>query len=317
MLRSIVVLTSVCTVLSAVLNRDVPSGITLAVEPKCGVAGGAFGDVNIGLKPLASYDNIVAFGDAWTDGGAHDGAPLPPPVLSPPSPYAGGRATNGPVWVENLAAAAGATLHDFAEIGAIASKDIWPPTMVPSEASSASDFVTQANNYINKRQALNNDTTLYTIFFGMGDVDLVEETGSDQLYNVAGTIIYTILRLISYPTYAKHILVVDNYGRGVLETPSGDAFKEGIYAGLNTLHTRYGINVGFVDLKTVWDGVLGSSPGYQAFGFTSKGACLQSPTSTSGACSSPDSTFSWFPGTPSKVTHQLIAQYVEKVLTTC
>ncbi|KAG5219704.1 carbohydrate esterase family protein [Salix suchowensis] len=134
--------------------------------------------------------------DSWTDGGAHDGEPLPPPILTPPNPRAGGRASNGPVWVEKLASAAGATLLDFAEIGAVTDKNIWPKTLLPTTSSSANDFVGQ-------------------------------ETGTDNLYTVAGAIVYTILELTSYPTYAKNIIVVDNYGRGIYETPSGDAFKEG------------------------------------------------------------------------------------------
>ncbi|KAF4573477.1 SGNH hydrolase superfamily protein [Pleurotus pulmonarius] len=317
MLRSFVVLTSVCAAYAAVLPRDALNGVHLAVDPKCGVAGGRFGDVNIGLKPLTSYEHIVAFGDSWTDGGAHDGEPLPPPVLTPPNPRAGGRASNGPVWVEKLASAAGATLLDFAEIGAVTDKNIWPSSLLPTTASSANDFVGQAHNYINQRNGFDPETTLYTIFLGVGDFDLSQQTGTDNLYTVAGAIVYTILELTSYPTYAKNIIVVDNYGRGIYETPSGDAFKEGIYAGLNTLHTRYGTSVGFVDLKTLWDGVLGSSPGYEAFGYTSKAACLPSSTSTSGACANPESTFYWLPGIPSAATHGLIADYVAKVLATC
>lgn len=62
MLRSFVVLTSVCAAYAAVLPRDALNGVHLAVDPKCGVAGGRFGDVNIGLKSLTSYEHIVAFG---------------------------------------------------------------------------------------------------------------------------------------------------------------------------------------------------------------------------------------------------------------
>lgn len=52
--------------------------------------------------------------DSYTDGGVEDGSPLSPAVLVPPNPKAGGRSSNGPVWVENLATSAGATLKDYA-----------------------------------------------------------------------------------------------------------------------------------------------------------------------------------------------------------
>lgn len=57
---------------------------------------------------------IRASKDAYTDGGVSDGSPLKPAVLIPPNPMAGGRVSNGPVWVENLAASAGASLKDYA-----------------------------------------------------------------------------------------------------------------------------------------------------------------------------------------------------------
>ena len=52
--------------------------------------------------------------DSYTDGGRDDGGPLAPPVVVPPDAEAGGRSTNGKVWVEHLADDAGATLMDYA-----------------------------------------------------------------------------------------------------------------------------------------------------------------------------------------------------------
>lgn len=52
--------------------------------------------------------------DSYTDGGTHAGGIRLPPVLTPPNAMAGGRLTNGPVWVENLATDIGAVLKDYA-----------------------------------------------------------------------------------------------------------------------------------------------------------------------------------------------------------
>ena len=61
------------------------------------------------------------------------------------------------------------------------------------------------------------------------------------------------------------------------------------------MYNKLEINVGFVDFDGLWDGVMGSSHGFKAFGYTSDGACLQSSTSMVGECASPATTFYWIP----------------------
>lgn len=105
---------------------------------------------------------------------------------------------------------------------------------------------------------------------------------------------YILLILSSSPMFAKNILVLDDYGRGT-STPAGQLWKQNVFTALNTLRTR-GMNVGYVDFSTIWDGVLGTNPGYQAFGYTNPGACLVNTSTTVGACSDPDHSFYWLPG---------------------
>ena len=53
--------------------------------------------------------------DSYTDGGGnHDGSPLAPPIIIPPGAEAGGRSTNGKLWIENIADDIGAKLMDYA-----------------------------------------------------------------------------------------------------------------------------------------------------------------------------------------------------------
>lgn len=112
----------------------------------------------------------------------------------------------------------------------------------------------------------------------------------------AETIIEQITLLTNAPTNARSFLVLDDYGRGS-ESAAGDAFKQQYYTGLYSLsQTIPGFKVAFVDFKTIWDGVLGSDPGYKAFGYTSDGACTLNSSTTIGACSDPDHTFYWIPG---------------------
>ncbi|KIJ37178.1 carbohydrate esterase family 16 protein, partial [Sphaerobolus stellatus SS14] len=133
----------------------------------------------------------------------------------------------------------------------------------------------------------------------------------------AQTIIDQITLLTQPPTNARHFLVLDDYGRGS-ESTAGDAFKQKYFTGLFTLSKKIsGFKVAFVDFKTIWSGVLTSTPGFKAFGYTSSGACTVNSSSTVGECSDPAHTFYWIPGHPSKETHRIMADYVEEVLTRC
>lgn len=103
-----------------------------------------------------------------------------------------------------------------------------------------------------------------------------------------------MLELASSPIFAKNFLVADNYGRGTT-TPSGQTYKSALYTGLNTIITEYNVNVAFADFSYIWNGVLGPNPGYEAFGYTSMGACVGN-TTTVGECTDPNQTFYWMPG---------------------
>ncbi|KAF8885774.1 hypothetical protein BD779DRAFT_1611877 [Infundibulicybe gibba] len=271
---------SALTVLAAPTSTDVH----LAVGPNCGGFSGVPVDINVGLKPLQSYTTIVSFGDSYTDGGVHDGSPLLPAILDPPNPMAGGRVSNGPIWVENLATSSGAVLKDYAMRGAVINRAMWPNLNLPK----VNDFVGQW-----------------------------KRLGTADLTTIAQEFIYNILALTSSPIFARNILVVDNYGRGV-KSPAGDVYKQTVFSGLKSIHTLIDrVNVAFADLSRIWDGVLGATPGYKSFGYTSPAACTMNDTTTIGSCSDPDHTFYWIPNMPSMATHRIMADYVRQVLSQC
>ncbi|TFK65444.1 hypothetical protein BDN72DRAFT_196191 [Pluteus cervinus] len=278
--------------------------VRLAIEPSCGVLGGQLGNANSGLGPLSSYKTIVSLGDAYSDAGVHDGSSPQPPTLSPPSPFAGGRPSNGKVWVEYLAEKSGAALKGYAVNGAVVDVNQWPKANLPA----VNDFVHQVYSVPGQ---LNPDTTLYVVFFGIGD--FVASNGAAPLADVANNTLYNLLVLSSSPVFAKHILVVDNYGRGQ-KTAEGEEYKKRLFAGLSSLNQIFKSKVGFVDLSQLWGAVLDSCT---SFGFSTAGSCLSSSTTTAGACANPDTAFYWLPGTPSTATHQLMADYVESALIKC
>ncbi|KAJ7083403.1 carbohydrate esterase family 16 protein [Mycena belliarum] len=285
-----ILLTFLCTTASAVtLPRA--SAVHLAISPQCGtLSGGSPSDVNVGLK-LSGYKTIVAFGDSFTGGGT----------------------TNGPTWVQNLASSVGAKLINYAASGAVVDINQWPQA-ASVQAKASVDFINQANNFTTT-QDLDPSTTLYVIFFGIGKLCSPVEfaaAGKTDMNQIAGVLVYTLLELSSSPSFAKNILIVDNYGLGKT-SPAGDAFKQDLFTSLGTGRSLYGWNVGFVSFNNFWNGVLYGTPGAAAFGYTSTGVCVQG----NATCSDPSRTFYWAPGNPSAATHSLMASYVEQVLSQC
>ncbi|KAI0033718.1 carbohydrate esterase family 16 protein [Vararia minispora EC-137] len=266
-------------------------GIHLAITAPCGKFGGGFTNANAGIK-LRAFKTMVAFGDSYTDGGRHDGGPLAPAVLVGNSTRAGGRITNGPVWIEHVANRSHTLLMDYAISGALTNTSLWP-----SRAGSA-DFVGEVQTFLSQGNDLDPDETLYLGFFGINDWSSID-----------------VLRLP--PTSATNFLVLDDYGRGT-ENAAGDAFKQAVFNGVSAL-SEEGLNVAFVDFAPLWTAILGDDPGFAAFGYTSDGSCF--PTAgqltTDGECEDSRHTFYWLHGHPSNETHKIMADYVDEVLTLC
>jgi hypothetical protein len=118
----------------------------------------------------------------------------------------------------------------------------------------------------------------------------------------ARQLLHQIQILSDPPTNARNFLVLDVYGRGTT-TSSGEAYKQTVFSGLHEFHARTNgteLNVSYVDFATIWNGVLGPSPGFAAFGYTSTDSCTQctekNGCSTIDMCSDPKHFFYWIPG---------------------
>ncbi|KAH0831402.1 carbohydrate esterase family 16 protein [Lanmaoa asiatica] len=250
------------TVRSRQGNND---GIHLAVGPQCGPLPGTVADMNAGLN-LNQYKTIVSFGDSYTDGGRHDGGPLAPAVMTPPNTEAGGRSTNGPVWVEDVASDIGAHLMDYAWSSAVTNTTLWPSNPYPR------DFIMQTTMFLNQSNNLDPETTLYTIFFGINDWEDSFVDG-DHLPQAAQDLLGQISLLSNSPTNAKNFLVTDVYGRGT-QDDWGQAWIQSIYDGLAKFRTQ--------------------KPAAQRwFGYTNTSACVGTSI-----CDDPEHYFYWIPGAP-------------------
>jgi len=292
-------------------NTGGNDGIHLAIGPQCGPLSGRTSDVNAGLN-LSTIKTIVSFGDSYTDGGGkRNGSPLAPAVIIPPNAQAGGRSTNGKLWIENIASDIGATLMDYATPSAVTNLSMWPSNPKPV------DFLGEMAIFLDQSNKLDPNTTLYTVFFGINDYEDSKIDGN-HLPQAAQVIVDQIKILSSPPTNGRSFLVTDVYGRGAHST-AGDAYLQSIFDGLNDLHTGpLSLNVAFADFARIWDGVLGPDPGYQPFGYTSPTSCvIGDGTSTEGSCDDPEHYFYWIPGHPSKETMRIMADYVEEVITSC
>ncbi|KAG6844804.1 hypothetical protein H0H87_003630 [Tephrocybe sp. NHM501043] len=91
----------------------------------------------------------------------------------------------------------------------------------------------------------------------------------DHMQEAAQALLNQIELLANPPTNARNFMVLDVYGRGTT-VPSGEAFKQTVYNGLNNFHTRKSgtrLNVSYINFSTIWNGVLGPNPGFAAFGY--------------------------------------------------
>ncbi|KAG0698546.1 hypothetical protein DFH29DRAFT_810190, partial [Suillus ampliporus] len=63
--------------------------------------------------------------------------------------------------------------------------------------------------------------------------------------------------------------------------------------GLVALHSQDPLlNVAFANFATIWDGMLGSHPGYEAFGYKDPGSCIVDDR----MCDDPEHYFYWLYG---------------------
>jgi hypothetical protein len=128
------------------------------------------------------------------------------------------------------------------------------------------------------------------------DINHPIEDGPANLPVAAQTIIDQITFLSQPPTNARSFLVVDISGQGKV-SPTADAFRQQYFSGLASLHASIAdFRVAFVNFLPLWSGVLGATPGYEAFGYTSSGACTVNSSTIVDSCSDPEHTFFWIPG---------------------
>ncbi|KAH0825684.1 carbohydrate esterase family 16 protein [Lanmaoa asiatica] len=174
---------------------------------------------------------------------------------------------------EDIASDMVAHLMDYAWSSAVTNITLWPNNPYPH------DFIMQTST-----SALNNADWIITTTSSDWEDSFND---SDHLLQAAQDL-GQINLLSKSPTNAKNFLVTDAYGRGT-QDDWGQAWIQAIYDGSAKFRTQNpSLNVAFVKFATIWDGVHGPDPGYQAFGYTNTSACVGASI-----CDEPEHYFYW------------------------
>ncbi|KAH0580090.1 hypothetical protein H2248_002900 [Termitomyces sp. 'cryptogamus'] len=292
------------------------SPLTLAVEPACGPLNSTNAvEINTGIN-LGATRTIVAFGDSWTSNGANGTVPLPP-MLWPPLPSAGSRltsnrrASNGFMWVENLANSLSAKLLDYAWGGAVIDNFAWNTTTPDNNtAVQRSDFVAQTRLFQLQGKFLDSlvpSQTLYTVAFGINDQGQFSIAGGN--WTLAYETYVTKLGELQ-ASGAKNILIHGMYQ----SHPNTDILQDMVFGYLRESHQVNGTVFAYVNLQNLFSAIAGKPA---SFGYLGNPTCLVSASTTVGGCSDPDHSVFWIPGHPSLTTHQLMSEYTVAVLNKC
>ncbi|KAJ7134652.1 hypothetical protein C8R44DRAFT_431005 [Mycena epipterygia] len=300
------------------VNRTQP--IQLKASPVCGeFSSSHFTEANTGVT-LNATKTIVAFGDSWTSNGSNGTIPFAP-IVFPPNPSAGARlgnnfrarASNGYVWVEDLANTLGAKLIDYSVGGAVVDLSAWNSTnkgvTFTSDNLLRTDFVAETSLFLQQGHLLadlNPETTLYTVQFGINDYNQFLLAGGD--WTIASNTFLRQLGILQ-ANGAKNFLIHWLY----FTQNVTDAFQDVVQQGLQAAHGQNGTNFATVNLANLFTDIQ-SSPA--EWGYTNT-TCLASQNFTTFGCNDPDRSIFYIPSHPSATTHEIINQYTMLTIEKC
>ncbi|KAN0064048.1 hypothetical protein ACQY0O_003656 [Thecaphora frezii] len=281
--------------------------------PVCRTTGAkTFDVIDYGVN-LSGTKSWLSFGDSWTACGGSNGRPCPPATLpnglktsgtSADFMY-GNRASNGPTWVEDVAAKLGADLHNFAQGGAVVNYDL------TSGSSANNDLRRQWQKWEASNTKFDPKTTVCSFFFGINDAGRVANVASDsaqreKLLAAAGD-----EELSYWPklkgTVCNQLIILDTKA-----TAMTDALKAGI-----DKYGATGDKVAYISVRQLF---IEMDANYQQYGFSTNQPCVTVTGSTYNLeCSTEQVSTAeyWIGHHPTGKSHGYIADFVEKSLTTC
>ncbi|MEO7387019.1 MAG: SGNH/GDSL hydrolase family protein [Gammaproteobacteria bacterium] len=265
-----------------------------------------------------AYSSLYVFGDSLSDTGniyiSTGGIPLPP--------YAGGRFSNGPVWVETLAANLGLAANpalgggtNYAFGGA--------PTGAPYSSSSPS-LTYQVNTlYLPSVAGAADPNALYVVWGGGNDVRAIG-TGAappsaiassvTNIANIINTLAAAGAQNFVVPNLPDIGLTPEAIAGGPAAVAGATAltlaFNSGLAASLAGLESGLGVNIIDVDVYAFLNDTIANSPGN---GFTNTNTrCYTGATGVGGGgsvCANPDEYIFWDGIHPTAAAHQLLGNF--------
>ncbi|KAJ7288337.1 hypothetical protein C8J57DRAFT_1279899 [Mycena rebaudengoi] len=300
------------------VNRTQP--IKLRAAPVCGeISSPVFTEANTGVK-LNATKTIVAFGDSWTSNGSNGTIPFAP-VVFPPNPSAGARAgnnfraraSNGYVWVEDLANTIGAKLIDYSVGGAVVDLAAWNTTnkgiTFTSDNLLRTDFVAETALFLKQGHFLADldpSSTLYTVQFGISDFNQYSIAGGD--WDLAARSFLRQIGILQANGAKNFLIHWVSFSANVTDT-----FQNAVHKGLQASRRKHGINIATVNLHNLFTSITSSMADW---GYTNT-TCLASQNFTDFGCDDPDHSIYYIPSHPSATTHEIINQYTILTLDEC
>jgi phospholipase/lecithinase/hemolysin len=278
------------------------------------LAGALF--VTLASSQAYAYSAMYVFGDSLSDTGNVNiitgGVPFPP--------YATGRFSNGPVWVETLAANLGLTANAALGGGtnwAFGGAPTGPPytQSVPYVTQQVSGGFAPLPGYLQTTGGVADPNALYVVWGGGNDVRQGSITGS--VANISSAI--TALATAGATTFVVPNL--PNIGLTPEAIAAGPAavagatflsttFNAQLAAAIPTLESSLGINIIEVDVFAFLNNVIGNP---SLFGITNtNGRCYTGSTGVGGGgtvCANPDEYVFWDGIHPTAAAHAFLGDF--------
>ncbi|KZP29959.1 carbohydrate esterase family 16 protein [Athelia psychrophila] len=261
--------------------------------------------------------NIVVFGDSYSDNG--NGTYRISNGTWPADPaYDGGRFSNGPVWVEDIAGALNVELHDFAIGGSSSDNNLTQGLTGPNATIAVPSALDQLSTYLGgvKANASLSDT-LFIVYTGINDAFFnANATGAESV-----KAIITIIEKLRNKG-AKHFLVASYLD--VSKAPYQHYIDATTNAQLRKWSNEYraqikllaGSQVTYVDLYSLYSDMFAHPRRYGFDPSKISRSCLtgaygEAPRTL---CTDPDKYIFWDEFHPTRKTHQLMAEAAQKAL---
>lgn len=253
------------------------------------------------------FTQLIVFGDSLSDSGnlfAATGGAIPP---SPP--YFNGRFSNGPVWVEFLAAELGVPVQDYALGGALTGRaNLFDDPGIPAEFPGLLDEI---DMFLALNGGVADPRALYVVWAGANDFFLAPAPATiapavTNLVTAVRTLADRGARHIVVPTMPDLGLTPDGRASGFSPqlTALSVAFNRALKAGLR------GLKVTTFDAFALFHEIVNDPT---EFGFTdATTACLDlSPFSL---CSDPDNHLFWDSVHPTTRGHEILADELHEAV---